>query len=180
MEAILQNNFVTGKRALFVILNLGIILSWAVQLAEKGKDRAREETMIEILWWDEQIEHLESMLWELEVSHSTHTSSPDVVYAEKARWICRKYSDLTVTNPTRSHVLESIILTARIGERAPRADPMGTSTKPQTCRIRKRRRFATRSPQRPGKRIQKEEPFTNYKGGFGFLQTVCYLEEAGT
>lgn len=69
MHTILSGKGVVATRALFVILHLGIILSWAVQLAERDEERVREEIINEILWWDDEIHKLEMMLWEFEVSY---------------------------------------------------------------------------------------------------------------
>lgn len=76
LDLVLQDNGVIATRALYVLLNLGIILSWAVQLVEKDEERVREELMRQIMWWDQQIDRLETMLYDLEVRHFILMSYP--------------------------------------------------------------------------------------------------------
>ena len=76
LDLVLQDNGLIATRALFVLLNLGIILSWAVQLVEKDEERAREELMRQIMWWDQEIDRLETMLYDLEVRHFILMSYP--------------------------------------------------------------------------------------------------------
>ena len=172
----LQDNGVMAKRIFFIAFNLAIVLSWAVQLAEKDQERVREETIAKILWWDDEINRLEVMLSEIEVSLPQLQVFPGFVVTEGNRLHRIHLAVLLSINTFLSTYKQ---LTVDLGEGAPRADPMGISTKHQNSKGKQHRQLRGRKQQKLGQHAQKEEPFTNSELNISFFQEVCDFQEAG-
>jgi hypothetical protein len=59
------------SRFLFVVINMMLVLSWAIQLAEGDRKKVKEaEIREEVRWWDGEIVRLEELMWRREVGES--------------------------------------------------------------------------------------------------------------
>lgn len=53
---------ILGSRLLFIVINVCLLVSWAVQLRDEDKMRWEEEVMEESEWWDGEVKRLEGLL----------------------------------------------------------------------------------------------------------------------